>query len=101
MPGKGRRLRRQWAELHGKPCPYCTHPMLADAAHRRRPSYDHVDVPASAGGTLLNGNKLGCCRGCNEDKADRSLADWLQFLVGHRDPRAPHVAAVLAARAER
>lgn len=53
----------------GKQCSYC------DAVMTEQPDPDHV-TPISRGGRNDLGNILPCCRLCNADKGDLTLAEW-------------------------
>jgi hypothetical protein len=43
--------------------------------------------PVSLGGA----ETVACCFRCNQDKADRTLPDWLSWLIENGDPRGPVV----------
>jgi len=60
----------------GKPCPYCERPMSVDHVDIC-PTRDHHPVPRSKGGTRT----LVCCRVCNMVKADRTAAEWEEFMA--------------------
>lgn len=90
------RQSRLWQEAWGKPCPYCREPMVGPVNDPRAPTRDHL-WPKSRGGRLAGDNRLVVCKGCNTDKAERSLIEWLALLMWEGDPRAAHVQAVAAA----
>lgn len=71
----------------GSPCPYCGIKMNGKprehGPHRAdMPSRDHIN-PRSQGG----GPTIMVCRRCNLDKADRTLAEWLNDLEHSGDRR--------------
>lgn len=87
----------------GKPCPYCTTPMQY-RLHRRRkrrkprhPTRDRI-VSAKRGGTYAAGNVAIVCATCNNDKGHWSLPAFHAALAVENDPRAVHVATVIAER---
>lgn len=54
---------------------------------------EHV-VPRIRGGELIPGNRLIVCWGCNQDKANRTLQEWINKLRINGDPRLLLVEAV-------
>lgn len=74
----------------GTACPYCGTAM-SSAHHTRMPTRDHL-LPRCRGGTLDEGNKVICCRWCNQGKGDRTIHEWLAHLIRTRDWRAQIVA---------
>ena len=79
----------------GKSCSYC------DVVMTEQPDPDHV-VPISRGGRNDLGNIVPCCRMCNADKGDLTLAEWAterarlgkparRYSLPHNDPRFTHL----------
>ncbi len=60
-------------------CSYC------DAVQASQPDPDHV-VPLSRGGRNDIGNILPCCKQCNGDKADMTLAEWAEYRARRGKP---------------
>ena len=81
---------------HGRECPYC-HKMMCISNKRntrndpRFPTKDHV-IPKSL---VPNPVTVMVCRKCNLDKSNRTLSDWLNFLVENKDERAVFVKKLL------
>lgn len=69
--------------------------MLPRRAQRQRDeTIDHI-WPISRGGTNHAFNRIKCCRRCNSDKDNLTLAEWLTKLQVTLDPREPFVRKVL------
>ena len=79
----------------GKQCSYC------DKTMTEQPDPDHV-VPISRNGRNDLGNIVPCCRLCNADKGDQTLAEWaderarlgkppLRYSLPYEDPRFKHL----------
>lgn len=77
---------------HGQPCPYCVQPMMCGT--RKHPTRDHVK-PRRAGGTLGAGNRKIVCFTCNHDKADMMMSEFLAWLEGRKDVRAPIIRGIV------
>jgi len=89
-------LSSTYTQFNGEPCPYCDRPMDT-RSWTLAPSTDHIN-PTSRGGSDKPANKLVVCRGCNEAKSGRTLAEFQAYLADRRDPRAAHVQRVLDSR---
>lgn len=85
---------RLWVAA-GKQCSYC------DMDMDGQPDPDHV-VPISRGGRNDMGNIVPCCRSCNGDKGDLTLAEWAderarlgkparRYALPYEDPRFKHL----------
>jgi len=86
LPGKPSAfVPNELALYDGKPCPYCSHEMRFGTS--KPPSRDHVR-PRSKGGTFAKGNKLIVCRPCNNDKDNKTLKEFAEWLAANNDPRA-------------
>lgn len=73
-------------------CPYCGSAFVRrDPSSRRRPTKDHIK-PHWDGGTFC----IFVCWECNNDKGHMFLSQWIEVLRFRRDPRVPHVAAMMA-----
>ena len=94
---KKRRRTAMLKSYVGKPCPYCGRPMmyLSVESGKYSPTRDHVHVVKSKGGCLEGSNALIVCGACNVDKSDRSLSDWVDYLMSVGDARANRVAEIL------
>lgn len=79
----------------GKQCSYC------DVVMAEQPDPDHV-TPISRGGRNDMGNIVPCCRSCNADKGDLTLAEWAtervrlgkparRYSLPYEDPRFRHL----------
>lgn len=79
----------------GKQCSYC------DKVMTEQPDPDHV-TPISRGGRNDMGNIVPCCRSCNGDKGDLTLAEWAterarlgkpprRYSLPYEDPRFKHL----------
>ncbi len=79
----------------GKPCPYCSEKMKRGT--KMMPTRDHVR-PRRAGGTLANGNCLVVCASCNNDKADMTLTEFIEWLEKRDDYRRARVVRATIAR---
>ena len=76
----------------GTECPYCGSVMTKSGRH---PSRDCI-VPRSRGGTHRAENVIIVCAPCNNDRGNWSLPAFLAALQAEGDPRAEHVAKVIA-----
>jgi hypothetical protein len=92
---------------HGKACPYCDTPMRVPAkkvkvrggrsSMRTFPTRDHL-IPKSrmpAQGFII------VCGGCNRDKGNRTLDEWVVRLAEQGDPRVAFVRKFMRANADR
>jgi 5-methylcytosine-specific restriction endonuclease McrA len=81
----------------GKPCPYCGD-IMGQPDPNLAPTKDHI-LPRSRGGTLQPANCLIVCRGCNGEKADRTLDEFATWLRGRDDERYARVMHLLSTAA--
>lgn len=95
-PNIGRRLKT----YYGKDCPYCGVTMRGGVAdHKLWPSEDHI-MPRSRGGPDRAYNRIVVCRGCNGDKRNLTLAEWVAQLRRRDDDRHIRVRALVDALPE-
>lgn len=62
-------------------CWYCGCELIRDAEAPNGRTRDH-QTPKSRGGKFLPGNQVWACRTCNQDKADRTLAEYRKHMGG-------------------
>lgn len=97
----------------GKPCPYCgvTMDQLPKVDYagvttkrqrkhnrnrsRKATTVDHA-TPRSRGGLGYGLNRVIVCWQCNNDKKDRTLAEWHEHLTQVKDPRSSRVSLYMA-----
>lgn len=63
-----------WHKYGGK-CYYCGTPLDMDFF-----TLDHI-IPKKSGGTSDDSNLVPCCHFCNMSKADRTIEEWVAYLV--------------------
>jgi len=68
-----------------KNCPYCGRLMDRNGPLELTPTRDHF-LPRSRGHHLVPHNKVICCQGCNNKKANRGVLEWLAELKRSRHP---------------
>lgn len=76
--GRLRKLRRLlWADSGGL-CFYCGVLMMRNANenHPRRFTIDHL-IPLSKGGTSKRKNLVACCKGCNREKGNKTVREFV------------------------
>lgn len=95
-PGLKVNTQRPVDEAVGKPCPYCDR-IMSDRglpSDRRFPTREHL-LSRSRGGRLSPENRLIVCARCNEDKGDRTLAEWAAFLISLKEQDWPRLERVV------
>ncbi len=89
--------RRAFWNQEGR-CFYCSEPMMwrRDPALKRRPNRrvtaEHLE-PSSRGGPDTFHNVVAACYGCNHERGDMPLLQWVSVLQGRL--RAPQFALLL------
>lgn len=80
--------KRKLLAFVGKPCEYCGKTMrYGKGLFQDWPTLEHVE-PKSR---FPVSQKIVVCGGCNNDKGDRFLLEWLEILSSKQDARAMRV----------
>ena len=74
-----KKLRKEVVDEAGRICYICGEYIKID----QYPTLDHV-VPKSGLGKDVKENLKCCCKRCNDDKSNKSIIDYLQFIKFNR-----------------